>query len=329
MNMEDQAKQRIVDVLSRRTDDDSNSPYAHFFSPNGCRLCTSTDGVGTKVALCEEFDIWDTIGIDLVAMSVNDIICTGATPYQFVNHIAVEQAIPDREEQIARGILDGLEDAVVSSAGGEYSVEETIQGVHLSGTCVGYLPQYAATRMGTPNPSFGEPGDVLLGLESSGIHSNGLTLARRVVAGDLRMDLLTPTAIYANVVDRMMRDSSKRRKVKAMSHITGGGFLNLLRVTRSPGTPSDTAFGVVIDDLPSWNGEAKSMGLWDHLLNIDIPHQDLYSTFNMGIGFVLVLRQEDVEEFQREFSQSHIIGYVREEPGVEVRRNDIVLCTMR
>src|SRR5690606_21111796 len=124
--IEQTAVDRIVEILRPRTCDLSHSPYAHEFQCQGLTQFLTTDGVGTKVRLCAEFNKWDTIGIDLVAMNVNDIICRRGVPYMFTNCISVESPNPDREAEIARGILAGAEEACLGLSGGEYAVMPSV-----------------------------------------------------------------------------------------------------------------------------------------------------------------------------------------------------------
>src|ERR671914_2913045 len=191
-------------------------------------IALSCDGVGTKVIVAERVGRLDTIGIDCIAMNVNDVICVGARPIAVLDYIAVEEADPAALEQIARGLRRGAEEAGVEIPGGELAVlPELIRGhpsphgFDLLGFCVGLVDLDAIVTGAAI-----EPGDAVIGIPSNGIHSNGLTLARRAL-GDDDERLLEPTAIYVRAV-RELLDSAV--EVRGLAHITGEGFLNLLRL---------------------------------------------------------------------------------------------------
>jgi phosphoribosylformylglycinamidine cyclo-ligase len=255
----------------------------------GLALCT--DGVGSKVLVAEMLGRYDTIGIDCVAMNVNDAICVGAEPISFLDYIAIERATPAVLEQIAQGLYAGAERAGVSIVGGEISqMPEVIKGrepgggLDLVGMCAAIVP--------LDRIIVGEhvaPGDVVVGVRSSGVHSNGLTLARKALfeAGGLRPDqhrdelggtvgeeLLRPTGIYVRpVMDLLNR---QRRPVRAMAHITGDGLLNLTRIK--------AAVGFRLDSLPAPQpifGLIRDRG--------DVTAREMYRVFNMGVGFCLVV----------------------------------------
>jgi phosphoribosylformylglycinamidine cyclo-ligase len=255
----------------------------------GLALCT--DGVGSKVLVAEMLDRWDTIGIDCVAMNVNDAICVGAEPVSFLDYIAIEGATPERLEQIARGLYRGAELAGVSIVGGEISqIPEIIKGhrpgsgLDLVGMCAGIVPldrvilgQHVA------------PGDVVVGVHSSGVHSNGFTLARKALfetgglAPDQHMselgatvgeELLRPTDIYVRPVMELL--NVRRLPVRALVNITGDGLLNLTRI--------QAAVGFRLDALPE---PQPIFGLIQRLGRV--PDSEMYRVFNMGIGFCIVV----------------------------------------
>src|SRR5438105_13424908 len=197
-------------------------------------LCT--DSVGTKVLVAKEMRRWDTIGIDCVAMNVNDMICIGAEPLAFVDYVAISAYDQEVARQIGVGLNRGAELADVSIIGGEVAVvPELVREIDLAGTCFG-----AVRKTKIIDGRAIRPGDAIIGLPSTGIHSNGLTLARRVLAesaltvldpvgGTGRSwgeELLEPTAIYVRPVLRALR----RATVHGMAHITGGGVRNLVRL---------------------------------------------------------------------------------------------------
>ncbi|HEX9822659.1 MAG TPA: phosphoribosylformylglycinamidine cyclo-ligase [Methylomirabilota bacterium] len=255
----------------------------------GLALCT--DGVGSKVLVAEMLRRYDTIGIDCVAMNVNDAICVGAEPVSFLDYIAMERATPELLEQIAEGLYAGAELAGVSIVGGEISQipdiikgHEPGRGLDLVGMCAAIVP--------LDRIIVGEhvaPGDVVVGVRSSGVHSNGLTLARKALfdAGRLRADehvpelggtvgeeLLRPTDIYVRPVMDLL--NTQRLPIRALAHITGDGLLNLTRIK--------AAVGFTLDTLPE---PQPIFGLIRHLGNVPAP--EMYRVFNMGIGFCLIV----------------------------------------
>src|SRR2546428_5459795 len=215
--------------------------FANVLDIGGIGLAISTDGVGTKVIIAQMVGKYDTIGIDCVAMNVNDLLCVGATPVSMVDYLAVQELNPDMVEAIAEGLSTGARSANISISGGEIAQLRDIvkgyregYGFDLAGTAIGTVPLDKILVGGSI-----EPDDVVLGLRSTGVHSNGLTLARRLLkkyrptthfsdlGRSLGEELLTPTRIYAReVVDILKSDID----VKALMHITSDGFLNLLRV---------------------------------------------------------------------------------------------------
>src|SRR5215211_9426703 len=213
-------------------------------------LALACDGVGTKVIVAERLGRLDTVGIDCIAMNVNDVICVGADPIALLDYIAVEEADPERLAQIADGLRRGAEEARVEIPGGELAVLPELlrghpspRGFDLLGFCVG-LVQLGELITGAAV----EPGDAILGVPSSGVHSNGLTLARRVL-GDLSETppelggssvgetLLEPTAIYVRAVRELLESAVD---VHGLAHITGEGFLNLLRLEAGVGYSIET-----------------------------------------------------------------------------------------
>jgi len=255
----------------------------------GLALCT--DGVGSKVLVAEMLHRYDTIGIDCVAMNVNDVICVGAEPISFLDYIAIERATPEMLAQIAEGLYAGAELARVGIVGGEISqIPDIVKGhgpgagLDLVGMCAGIVP--------LDRIILGErvaPGDVIVGVRSSGVHSNGLTLARKALfeAGGLRPDqempelgrtvgeeLLRPTDIYVRPVMDLL--NTQRLPIRALVHVTGDGFLNLARIKAT--------VGFDLDNLPE---PQRIFGLIQDLGNVSTP--EMYRVFNMGIGFCVIV----------------------------------------
>jgi phosphoribosylformylglycinamidine cyclo-ligase len=253
----------------------------------GLALCT--DGVGTKLIVAEQAGRFDTVGIDCVAMNVNDLICVGAEPRALVDYLAVERADPVVLEAIGRGLKAGAELAGIEIPGGELAqVPEMLRGhpspngIDLVGTAVGTV---ALDSLVTGDAI--APGDVLLGLPSTGLHSNGFTLARRALLerGGLALDdspaelgrpvadeLLEPTAIYVRAVLELLGSGAE---VHGLAHITGDGLLNLLRLNPAAGYEVD-------DPLPA----PPVFALIEELGEV-LP-AEMHQVFNMGTGFVCV-----------------------------------------
>jgi phosphoribosylformylglycinamidine cyclo-ligase len=249
-------------------------------------IALSTDGVGTKLVVAEELGRYDTIGIDCVAMNVNDVICVGAEPLAMLDYIAIEQADPVVCEEIGVGLARGAELAGVEIPGGELAqLGQLVRGVDVSGACFGIV-QLDAIVDGSAVAS----GDVVIGLPSSGIHSNGYTLARSALAGiDLGDDpegrlgrplgdiLLEPTEIYVKPIVELLRSEVD---VRGLAHITSGGTGNLLRLAAEVGYEIDAPLPVPpIFDLIQERGE--------------VSNEEMREVFNMGCGFCVVVPAAD------------------------------------
>ncbi|MGQ0535549.1 MAG: phosphoribosylformylglycinamidine cyclo-ligase [Methanobacteriota archaeon] len=275
-------------------------------------LALCTDGVGTKVLVAEAVGKYDTIGIDCIAMNVNDCICVGAEPLAFVDYLVVERADPKVARAVGRGLDRGARLANVSLVGGETAqMPGVVKGLDLAGTCLG------AVRKDRIVSGAGiRPGDVLVGVSSSGIHSNGLTLARAIFrdagvglrerfAGQaLWKHLLEPTAIYVRPVLELLGAAP----VHGLANITGGG------VTKLPRLHSGVRF--VIDEpmpVPPFFAKMQELGR--------VADDEMYRTFNMGMGFLAVLPESSVEAARktlgREFDVA-VVGRVDKGRGVAV-----------
>jgi phosphoribosylformylglycinamidine cyclo-ligase len=249
-------------------------------------LALSSDGVGSKVVLAEQLARFDTVGIDCVAMNVNDVICVGADPIALLDYIAVEEADPETLEQIGRGLRRGAEDAGVEIPGGELAVLPDVirghpspHGFDLAGFCVG-LVELDAIVTGDRI----EPGDAVIGIPSSGVHSNGLTLARRALPDlaetppelggpSVGETLLEPTVIYVRAVRELLASDVE---VRGLAHITGEGFLNLLRLDAPVGFKIDQPLtSPPVFELIAERGGVSAAELWE--------------VFNMGCGFCCVV----------------------------------------
>lgn len=257
-------------------------------------LISGTDGVGTKLKVAQMNGIHDTVGIDLVAMCVNDILVSGAEPLFFLDYLAVGKLIPERVEEIVRGVAEGCREAGCALIGGEtaempgfYREDE----YDLAGFAVGVANQdRIITGQGTSQ------GDVIIGLASSGLHSNGYSLARKILfemAGytpdhqldslgkSLGEELLIPTRIYVKSILELMENV----EIKAMAHITGGGIPGNLKRVIPPGLEAHIA-------RSAWN-PPPVFGLLAELGQVATA--EMFRTFNMGIGFILIVEPAQVE----------------------------------
>jgi phosphoribosylformylglycinamidine cyclo-ligase len=261
---------------------------------NNVGLALCTDGVGSKVLVAQMLQRYDTIGIDCVAMNVNDALCVGAEPVSFLDYIALESATPHVLEEIGKGLHEGAKRAGVAIVGGEISQipeiikgQEPGRGLDLVGMCAGIV---ALDRIIVGRDIV--PGDIVVGVRSNGIHSNGLTLARRALFGHGRLgpdqyiselgctvgeELLRPTHIYVRPVVELL--SKPDMRVRALVHITGDGFLNLARVAAN--------VGFRLDNLPQPPPIFDLIQRTGHIS----PHE-MYRVFNMGVGFCLVLEAD-------------------------------------
>ncbi|HXH31315.1 MAG TPA: phosphoribosylformylglycinamidine cyclo-ligase [Bacteriovoracaceae bacterium] len=246
-------------------------------------LAAGTDGVGTKILLAQELDFHVTIGQDLVAMCVNDVICTGARPLFFLDYLACGKLDLEVHGKIVEGIARACKEVKCALIGGETAempgVYET--GVYdLAGFAVGEV--YKKDLL---TPQKVQAGDYLVGLASSGFHSNGYSLVRKLVGAqeiDLKKELLTPTRLYVNVVMRLLKQQSAN--VSGIAHITGGGFQNIPRINEE--------LGYNITSLP---GNDFRTGAMNEILGRSgLSQQELFETFNMGVGLVIACRDPEL-----------------------------------
>jgi phosphoribosylformylglycinamidine cyclo-ligase len=246
-------------------------------------IAFSTDGVGTKLVVAEELGRFDTVGIDCVAMNVNDVICVGAEPLAMVDYIAVDKADPEVCAEIGVGLARGAELAGIEIPGGELAqLGDLVRGVDVSGACIGKVALAEIV-----DGSAVEPGDVVIGLPSSGLHSNGYTLARSALTGmplgDERLGrplgevLLEPTEIYVKPVVELLRSEVD---VRGLAHITSGGTGNLLRLAADVGYEVDDPLPV-----PPVFELVQELG--------EVSDEEMRQVFNMGCGFCAVVPEAD------------------------------------
>lgn len=297
----------------------------------GLGLAMATDGVGSKLVVAEQTDRLSTVGIDCVAMNVNDLVCVGAEPIAMVDYIAVEESDPDRLGQIAAGIAEGARQANIEVPGGEVAVlPELIRGhpspngFDLCGAAVGTvaLDQIITGETITA-------GDVLVGVPSSGLHSNGYTLARSALLDDggLRLEdkpaelggrtvadaLLEPTVIYVRAALELIGSDVD---VHGLSHITGGGVANLLRLGRGVGYSIDEPLPIDgIFPLVQRLGRVSEREMWE--------------VFNMGRGFIAIVPESDaaqtIEILGRHHPGTAAIGRVTDQAGTATVRGQSIV----
>jgi phosphoribosylformylglycinamidine cyclo-ligase len=266
-------------------------------------LVASTDGVGTKLKVAFQMNKHETIGIDLVAMCVNDLITCGAKPLIFLDYYATSKLNVERSKKILHGILDGCSQAGAALLGGETAEMPDFypKGEYdLAGFAVGMVDKRDIID---GKKIF--PGDVIMGLPSTGLHSNGYSLARKVFKGKALKTwgkkLLNPTKIYVEDIELLIRGLKKENQiVVGMAHITGGGLPdNVRRVLpkRAKAVIRRSAWRI-----PKIFGEIQKRG--------KVPEADMWRTFNMGIGMVFVLRPDSVELAQKLLPEAKVIGEI-------------------
>lgn len=281
----------------------------------GKLLATHTDGVGTKVLIANMLRKYDTIGIDCVAMNVNDIICVGAKPISFVDYIAANQNNEFVFTEIAKGLAAGAKKSGVPIVGGEIAImpdlfAEKKFSFDLAGMVVGLVQK---NKMILGNKI--KLGDKIIGINSNGIHSNGYSLARKVLLkkysirdkiggiGKLGDVLLTPTEIYVKPVLEII----SRCQIHGLANITGGSFTKLLRLKKT---------GFVLDSMPE---PPKIMQLIEDL---GVKEDEMYKTFNMGIGFCVIAPKQETRRIiticKKYKLKSQEIGFISDRKGVYV-----------
>ena len=286
-------------------------------------LVSGTDGVGTKLMVAFDVDKHDTIGIDAVAMCVNDVLVQGAVPIFFLDYLAVGKNYPEKIEQLVKGVADGCVLSECALIGGETAEMPDMYDVKhydIAGFCVG-----AVEKSKLLDGSKIEVDDVLIGLPSSGCHSNGYSLVRKVLLKDAKLDLheyypefnktlgeelLTPTKIYVKTIKHLFKNEIN---IKGMCHITGGGFFeNVPRMLKK-------TQGVEIDvksfPRPKIFDLIKEKG--------NIEEKEMYNVFNMGIGFIMAVEEKDVGrvmDLLKEINEpAYVIGKVTNSGEVDLK----------
>jgi len=312
---------KYADVLTRK------GHFASIIRVGDMAIAMSTDGVGSKILVAEKLGKYDTIGIDCIAMVVNDILCVGAKPIAILDYLAMEKPDPQIASEIGEGLAKGAELSETAIIGGETAtLPEIVNNFDL-----------AAMGMGITDPKniiTGEKikaGDKIIGVESSGIHSNGLTLARKIFLEKLKLDindplpgskdkvgeeLLKPTRIYVKPILELLRS---KLDIHGLAHITGGGYTNIRRLNRK--------VTYKLDNLP------EPQPIFKTIHENGVPIDEMYKVFNMGIGFIIVVDKEDVKETIKIIKKTYNakeIGAVEGDPTGAVKiktytKEDIIL----
>ncbi len=299
IDKEEDVVKNVLDILGRK----------NRIEVNGMKFVLCTDGVGSKVIVANEMKKWDTIGIDCIAMNVNDCLVLGARPLAFVDYLAMEKMDVEKAKEIAKGLKKGAEESGIEIIGGETAtLPEIIRGFDLAGTCLGIIEK-----------KFNEikEGDIIIGLKSNGLHSNGYTLARKVFKengysfqdeieeiGVIGNELLKPTRIYVKEILHLWNEID----IKGIAHITGGGLRKLKRVNQ------EVCFCIEEPMQPQPIFKIiQKLG--------KISDKEMYQTFNMGMGMAIILSREDVDtalDILNKYVEAKIVGMVKKGKGVEI-----------
>ncbi|MDR0911780.1 MAG: phosphoribosylformylglycinamidine cyclo-ligase [Methanobrevibacter sp.] len=275
-------------------------------------IAMSTDGVGSKILIAEMMKKYDTVGIDCIAMVVNDILCVGAEPIALVDYLAVEKPDIEIAGEIAKGLVKGANLSNIAIIGGETaSIPDVVKGFDLAGTGIGIVD--IDKIISGENIA---DGDVLIGLKSTGIHSNGLSLARKAIFDIAKLslddkvltsentvgeELLKPTEIYVKAINDLLK---KDFEIKGLAHITGGGVNNLKRLNKN--------VGFEIDNFP------QPQDIFKLIHDTGVPIEEMYAVFNMGIGFIIIVKENEADsivEFLNKYHNAYKIGKVNSNKG--------------
>jgi phosphoribosylformylglycinamidine cyclo-ligase len=309
------ASEAATAALVAAAGDTGAGDYAGLLDIGDRYLALATDGVGTKLLVAEALADYSTVGVDCIAMNVNDMVAAGVRPVAFVDYLAVDEPDETVSAQVGEGLKRGAEAADIALVGGETAVmPEVVKGLDLAGTCAGLAPKDALF------PGTAEAGDALVGFRSSGIHSNGLTLAREAVTrrhdytdpyprsrpdepdyDSVGAALLEPTRIYTHLLEPM-----RAHGVHAAAHVTGGGWTNLTRLG---------AFHYVVDD------PFDAHSVFDLVqAEGDVSDEEMHRTFNMGTGFVCALPPEAAVALA-DGTDGRVVGRVEDadDAGVSIR----------
>ncbi|PTD93793.1 phosphoribosylformylglycinamidine cyclo-ligase [archaeon SCG-AAA382B04] len=312
------AKQAVYSRKDDKKKIDTGGHFAGLMSLKNKQLAISTDGVGTKLLVANKMEEYESIGIDCVAMNVNDVLSVGAEPLAFVDYLAFEDPKPEISAQLGKGIKKGAERANVNVLGGETAtLTEIINNFDIAGTCVGIADEAMLGKNITE-------GDKIIGIKSNGIHSNGLTLARESIKNAgynyhdkfnqnnlIGEELLKPTRIYVKSILGLIEDFN----IKGLAHITGGGLTNLTRL-------GDYQYLI--------NNPLEPPEIFDFIKKCgEIDQKEMYNIFNMGIGYSLITEEKDSNEIIEKINdfgfRAEVIGEIRQGSGVKIEKNQRTL----
>ncbi len=281
--------------------------YGGVFRAGNEQLVIHCDGVGTKVLVAQQLAKYDTIGIDAIAMNVNDIVCMGAEPLVGVDYLALTKEDDALVSEIMKGLVVGAEQSDCAIIGGETAIVPDLlkndKTFDLTFTVVGRIVNKVITGEAI------EKGDMLIGLASSGLHSNGYTLARKTLdAKKWGNEMLEPTRIYV----KPMLEILKQYELHGIAHITGGGFSKLTRLNKE--------VGFSLDSMP------KMPRIFEEINKSVNDVREMYRTFNCGIGMVLVVKKEDETAIsallKKQGVQSSVIGEITDKKGVRLGKEN-------
>ncbi len=288
--------------------------YAGLIDFGEYALALTTDGVGSKVLIANEMKRWNTVGIDCIAMNVNDLLAMGIEPLAFVDYIAIQEPNEEIMRQIGEGLSKGAEISRMTIVGGETAtLPDIVRGFDLAGTCLGMVKK---DRIITGERI--EIGDAIIGIPSNGVHSNGYSLVRKIIKDSgysyqdlfpynkdttIGDELLIPTRIYME-----MLDAAREFDIRGLAHITGSGLMKLHRITRYGFDITDPLPPQPIFRFLQEEGEVDDV--------------EMYKTFNMGMGFVVVLSKSKAREASKKLG-GKIIGEIVEQgifvEGLEIK----------
>ena len=295
--------------------------YANLIRLGDVGIALVTDGVGTKILVAQEVQKYDTVGIDCVAMNVNDLLSMGIIPKGFVDYLAVSELDQNIIEEIMKGVYAGCENASIPLLGGELAtipeiLSKNSNSFDLAGSAIGIVQ-----LKNLIDGSKIRTGDVILGISSSGIHSNGFTIARKVLSVKYNLmeafpwnktvyeELLIPTRIYVKAIENLL----EKCKIHGLAHITGGGFKKLFRLTQ---------YGFEITKFP------RSQDIFEEIKRLgNISYQEMFSVFNMGIGFVVVVPKEETEKalsILNQHFETFVLGKIIEDPIITFPQYDVI-----
>ncbi|MFW6384585.1 MAG: phosphoribosylformylglycinamidine cyclo-ligase [Halodesulfurarchaeum sp.] len=295
-------------LVSAIGDTDDTTSYAGLIDIGDRYLGLATDGVGTKLLVAEAIEEYTTVGIDCIAMNANDLVAAGLVPVAFVDYLALDEPSESVTAAIGEGLAEGAERAGLALVGGETEVmPEVINGFDLAGAAAGLATEEQLF------PGEAQVGDVLVGFGSNGIHSNGLTLARKAITAQygytdpfppneeksIGEELLEPTRIYSYLLEAL-----HEHDVHAAAHVTGGGWTNLGRMGEFHYEVTDPFEAQPIFEF------VQDLG--------DVTDAEMHRTFNMGTGFVVAIDQEDADSLVDE-TDGRVVGRVESGESVSVR----------